>query len=143
MTSRIVKIMFFGLIVKPVVFLMLGLNIRNREKLPHIGPAIITPNHNSHLDVLVLMSLYPLSIIHRVRPIAAADYFLSNRILAWVTLNVIGIIPIKRKNIDDIDKLFDGCKSSLANKDILIFSLKDLGELQRYYQSPKKESTIY
>ena len=59
--SRLLKILFFLLIVRPLVMIVLGLNIRDRQKLPRKGPAIIAANHNSHLDTMVLMSLYPLA----------------------------------------------------------------------------------
>ena len=75
-------------------------------------------NHNSHLDGLVLMSLYPLSSLHRLRPVAAADYFLRNRLLAWFTLNVIGIIPLDRSRAVDRDTIFDGCKQVLDDGQI-------------------------
>lgn len=120
MVSRILKIIFFGLVIKPVVLLVLGLNVRNRDKLPADGPAVIAANHNSHLDTMVLMSLYPLSKIHRVRPVAAADYFLSNRMLAWFSLNVIGIVPLDRAGVINRDQLFDGCNKALCKGDILI-----------------------
>lgn len=81
--ERVLKILFFALIVKPLTFVILGLNIRSREKLPKKGPAIIAANHNSHLDTMVLMSLYPLSQIHQIRPVAAADYFLSGKFRSW------------------------------------------------------------
>lgn len=118
--SRILKILFFGLIVKPVVLVVLGLNIRNRDKLPHQGPALIAANHNSHLDTLVLMSLYPLSRIHKIRPVAAADYFLSNPWFAWFSLNIIGIIPLDRTGDTPREQLFDGCRAALREGDILI-----------------------
>lgn len=119
--SRILKILFFGLLVKPIVFVILGLNIRNREKLPQNGPSIIAANHNSHLDTMVLMSLYPLSKIHKVRPVAAADYFMKNKLRSWFSQNIIGIIPIdrNRKNTN-IDDLFSNCHEALNNGDILI-----------------------
>ena len=118
--QRVLKILFFLLIVRPIVLVVLGLNIRHRYKLPLKGPAIIAANHNSHLDTMVLMSLYPLSIIHKLRPVAAADYFLTNRLLAWFSLNIIGIIPLMRTGGVNRDQLFVDCHQALDNGDILI-----------------------
>jgi len=118
--NRIFKILLFSLFIKPIVFLILGLNIRNREKLPLKGPAIIAANHNSHLDTMVLMSLYPLSKIHKVRPVAAADYFLSSKLMSWFSLKCIGIIPLDRKGGANLEELFAGCHAALDNEDILI-----------------------
>lgn len=118
--NRVIKILFFVLLVKPLVLLGLGLNVFFKSRLPKAGPAILLANHNSHLDTLVLMSLYPLSVIHKVRPVAAADYFLSNKLLAWFSLNVIGIIPIQRQPIRDKKALFQACYTALDNGDILL-----------------------
>ena len=92
--KRIIKILFFAIIVKPLVLIGLGLNIVNRKNLPMNGPAILAANHTSHLDTLVLMSLYPLKELHRVRPVAAADYFCKNRWINWFATYCIDIIPI-------------------------------------------------
>lgn len=118
--DRILKVLFFALVVKPVMLFVLGLNIKDRQKLPLHGPAVIAANHNSHLDTMVLMSLYPLSVIHRVRPVAAADYFLRNRFLSWFSLKCIGIIPLDRSGEASRDKLFDACREVLDAGDILI-----------------------
>ncbi len=112
--------LFFALVVKPLVLIILGINLKGREKLPVKGPAIIAANHNSHLDALVLMSLYPLSLIHKVRPVAAADYFLSNRLLAWVSLHCLDIVPFDRSGHVDKERLFSGCHQALDNGGILI-----------------------
>ncbi len=117
---RILKIIFFGLFIKPLVFIGLGLNIVGRNNLPLKGPAVIAANHNSHLDTLVLMSMYPLSIIHNVRPVAAADYFLVNKIVAWFSLKIIGIIPLDRLGTTKREALFDGCHEALDNNQILL-----------------------
>ena len=120
MMKRLLKVLFFGFVIKPLVLLALGLNIRNRKLLPLEGPGMIAANHNSHLDAIVLMSLFPLNKIHKVRPVAAADYFLSNRLLAWFALNVMDIIPLKRTGFKNLDELFAGCYQALEDREILI-----------------------
>lgn len=118
--KKLIKILFFALIVKPLVLIGLGLNIVNRKALPVKGPAILAANHTSHLDTLVLMSLYPLKQLHRVRPVAAADYFHKNRWIKWFATYCIDIIPIARNEIKAPDELFSGCYSALDNGDIVI-----------------------
>jgi 1-acyl-sn-glycerol-3-phosphate acyltransferase len=95
--SRWLQAVFFLLLVRPFLALVLGVNLRYAERLPKSGPAILAANHNSHLDTLLLMSLFPLSQLHRVRPVAAADYFLKNRFIAWFALNVMHILPLARR----------------------------------------------
>lgn len=120
MWRYIPKLLFFGLIVRPLVFLVMGLVVHNRDRLPRCGPAIIAANHNSHLDTMVLMSLFPLRDLPRVRPVAAADYFLRNRFMKWFSLYVIGIVPISRTGDVDRDKVFAGCREALGQGDMLI-----------------------
>lgn len=114
------KLLFFALIIKPLVLIGLGFNIIDRKKLPKVGPAIIVANHTSHLDTLVLMSLYPLSIIQRIRPVAAADYFMKNRWMRFFATKCIDIIPMERKTIKAPDVLFKECYKALEAGEILI-----------------------
>ncbi|AHG20281.1 acyltransferase [Chania multitudinisentens RB-25] len=97
MTTRILRTLFSLCIIWPVIWLWLGLRVKHRERLPKNGPAIIVANHNSHMDVFALLSLFPLRRQWEVHPVAAADYFLRNKKMAWFALNILKIIPISRQ----------------------------------------------
>jgi 1-acyl-sn-glycerol-3-phosphate acyltransferase len=78
------------------MIVVLGTNVRRRELLPEHGPAIIVSNHNSHLDAFALMHILGLHQLRNVRPVAAADYFLSRPLRRWFATRIVGIIPIER-----------------------------------------------
>ena len=59
------------LIVKPITGLLIGVDVIGKNKLPLKGPALIAANHNSHVDTLILLSLFPASKLKYVRPVAA------------------------------------------------------------------------
>ena len=115
------RFLFFLLIVRPVVLVVLGLNVRHRERLPRRGPAIVVANHNSHLDTMVLMTLFPPTTLGRLRPVAAAEYFLRNRLLAWFAQRIVGIVPLLRKEAAGAnrDRLAEAT-AALDRGDILI-----------------------
>ena len=129
--QRIIQALFFILIVKPLMALVLGANIRHPERMPTKGAAILAANHNSHLDTLLLMSLYPISKLHKIRPVAAADYFMKNKFLAWFALNIMHILPLERKPKKGVDTLAH-IEAALKSGDILIlFPEGSRGEPER------------
>lgn len=90
------RMLFLTLVAGPVVRFMTGMDVCNRERLPETGPAIVVANHNSHMDAFMLLSLFPARLLHKVRPVAAADYFLANPAISWFSRRIIGIAPISR-----------------------------------------------
>lgn len=96
MLRRVAALLLFALVVRPGLLLLTGLRALDRECLPSAGPAVIAANHNSHLDVVALMSLFPLRLLHRIRPVAAADHFLKPGPVGWLARNILNIIPIDR-----------------------------------------------
>ncbi len=119
--SRLLRLLFFAVIVRGVVTIVLGLNVRYRQRLPKTGPAVLAANHNSHLDTMVLMTLMPLSLLDRVRPVAAADYFLRNRLIAWFATEIIGILPISRQRASPTEDPLAPLVEALDRGEILIF----------------------
>jgi 1-acyl-sn-glycerol-3-phosphate acyltransferase len=118
--TAVLRFLFFLLIVRPVVLVVLGLNVRRRERLPRRGPAIVVANHNSHLDTMALMTVFPPGALPRLRPLAAADYFLKNRLFGWFAQRIIGIVPLLSKEAGSRDDRLAGAVAALDRGDILI-----------------------
>ncbi|MCU6278213.1 lysophospholipid acyltransferase family protein [Enterobacter quasiroggenkampii] len=125
--NRFLRWIFTLCIAYPVVWIWLGVRVSGRKKLPVKGPAIIVANHNSHLDVLTLFTLFPLLTLVNVQPVAAADYFLRNKVIGWFALKVIGIIPVYR-GAHQANPM-QACVDALAaNKIVIIFPEGTRGE---------------
>lgn len=116
----LLKKLFFIFFIRPLVLIVAGVHVRGRENLPLTGSAILVANHNSHLDTLVMMSLFPIKTVIKVRPIGAKDYFFRNRYLKWISTHLIGIIPLERKPSKDGGHPFDKIYKSLEDGDIVL-----------------------
>ena len=101
MTIRdLAQMMFFMLVLRPFMTLFIGLRVRGREHLPRSGPFILVANHSSHLDTASLLSLFPLTRLPGLRPVAGADYFERNRFISVFSKTCFNIHCGRRIHID-------------------------------------------
>jgi 1-acyl-sn-glycerol-3-phosphate acyltransferase len=108
------------LAVRPLARLLFGLDTIGAEKLPKDGPAIVAANHNSHVDTLILLCLFPSHLLAKLRPVAAADHFDKGGFGSWFSRNVIGIIPIKRGGASRHEDVLAGAREALGRGEILV-----------------------
>ncbi len=113
---------FWCLLAPPVVASgLLRLPPRRRVWLSLPGPAMVIANHNSHLDLPVILSLFRFRDRLRMRPVAAADYFCRSRLSRWIVLRVLGAIPIQRGSWRRCDgHPLANCFAALERGDILV-----------------------
>jgi 1-acyl-sn-glycerol-3-phosphate acyltransferase len=108
------------LVVRPVARLLFGLDVIGQDKLPKDGPAIVAANHNSHVDTIVLLCLFPSKLLPKLRPVAAADHFDKGGFGSWFSKTIIGIIPIKRGGASRGEDVLAGAKEALTRGEILV-----------------------
>jgi 1-acyl-sn-glycerol-3-phosphate acyltransferase len=113
---------FFGLLIRPLIALFIGCRVRGRHWLPPSGPFVLIANHSSHLDTICLLSLFPLKRLREVQPVAAADYFERNRFVAWFSRTFFNILPITRHKITPENNPVRAMLAQLhAGKSLIIF----------------------
>lgn len=91
------RVLLHLLVVRPFVRLALGLSVTGGENLRAADRFILVANHNSHLDVLLLLSALPVRALVRTRPVAAADHFSKRRLVFRVAEWLVDPVWIDRK----------------------------------------------
>ena len=107
-------------VARPLARFFTGADVIGREHLPTKGPAIVVANHNSHVDTLLLLTIFPARTLRCVRPAAAADYFLKDPVMSWFSRNIIGIVPVARGRAASGDDVLAPAREALAAGDIVV-----------------------
>ena len=115
MQSLALKAIYSGFI-RHFLKLIIGVKFDNADFLLQEKQFIIVANHNSHIDAMALMASLPASIIHKVKPVAAADYFGKTKFRAAISNYFINTLLISRKGGSAIQAM----KSALEEGNSLI-----------------------
>jgi len=106
--------------VRPVLKWYWGAQYRRRSSVPK-GPCIVVANHNSHLDAPLLMTMFPISRLSQIHPVAAADYFGKTawrRTIVMVGMNAMGIERTAAPGKDVLQPTIDALE---AGKTLIFF----------------------
>jgi len=119
------RFLLLVLVARPLALFLTGADVAGRERLPLKGPAIVAANHASHVDTLLLLAIFPSRAVARVRPVAAADYFLRDPVIGWFSRQVIGIVPVARlragqRTRNDGEDVLAPARAALAAGDIVV-----------------------
>ncbi len=63
------------------------------------GPVIFAANHQSHLDIFLVLACVPLRFRKKIVVVAGADYFFDTKFKAVLSALGLGAIPIERKKV--------------------------------------------
>ncbi|MDB5257407.1 MAG: 2-acyl-glycerophospho-ethanolamine acyltransferase [Chitinophagaceae bacterium] len=98
---KIILQLLYCVIVRLFLRIFVGVKFDKAKFLLEEKQFIIVANHNSHLDTLTIMASLPRQIVHKVRPVAAADHFGKTKFKEKLTNYFINALLIQRKRDKD------------------------------------------
>ncbi|CAN5253247.1 lysophospholipid acyltransferase family protein [soil metagenome] len=87
----------YSFLIRGFLKIIVGVKFDNARFLLDERQFIIVANHNSHLDTMAIMASLPSQIIHKVKPVAAADHFGKTRLKEKLSNYFINALLIPRK----------------------------------------------
>ncbi|MCD7931949.1 MAG: 1-acyl-sn-glycerol-3-phosphate acyltransferase [Tannerellaceae bacterium] len=84
-----------------ILKLFVGVRFSDCSCLKKEDQFIIVANHNSHLDTISLLASLPGSLLWKVKPVAAEDYFGNTRLKAACSNYFINTLLIQRKGVKE------------------------------------------
>ncbi|MDA0337664.1 MAG: 1-acyl-sn-glycerol-3-phosphate acyltransferase [bacterium] len=91
-----VRILIHLLVLRPLLKLAFGVGAEGRENLSGLERFILVANHNSHLDVLLLLCLLTPRQLGRTHPVAAYEYFCKPKALLWLVTYLLQPVWVER-----------------------------------------------
>ncbi len=94
--SILLKVIYSGFFRFFLCFFV-GVRYKDCSFLKDENQFVIIANHNSHLDTIGLLASLPASVLPKVRPVAAEDYWGNTKLKAWFSRYFINTLLVKRK----------------------------------------------
>lgn len=101
--QKFILIFIYSFILRLFLKIVVGVKFDDTSFLEKEEQFVILPNHNSHLDTIAILASLPSSIIHKVKPVAAGDYFGKTKLIGWFSKYFINALLIERKNLKNSD----------------------------------------
>jgi 1-acyl-sn-glycerol-3-phosphate acyltransferase len=87
---------------------------------PDTRQRIYFANHTSHLDALVLWAVLPAPVRLLTRPVAARDYWMTNRLRRYLAINVFNAVLIERRRLTTRENPLTEMLTALGDRHSLI-----------------------
>lgn len=87
----------YSFLVRLFLKLIVGVRFDTAKFLLQEKQFIIVANHNSHLDTMAILASLPSKIVHKVKPVAAADHFGKTKFMERLSNYFINALLIDRK----------------------------------------------
>ena len=98
--KKLILILIYTIFWRNFLKIFIGLKYNNRNVLKKKKQFILIANHNSHMDTMAIMSSVPSRYIHRVHPIAAADFFGGSKLKEKLMRYMVNATLIPRKRAE-------------------------------------------
>lgn len=99
--QKIVLQITYSFFVRLFLKVFVGVKFDKADFLIEERQFIIVANHNSHLDTMTIMASLPRKILHKVKPVAAADHFGKTKRKEKLSNYFINALLIQRKRDKD------------------------------------------
>jgi len=99
--ARVARLLINEGVTRPLMAAIAAPDVQGLDRIEQLhGPAIFAPNHTSHVDTPLLLSVIPERWRNRLVVAGAADYFFDTRTKGAFFALVLGAVPIERRRID-------------------------------------------
>ncbi|MBT1689644.1 lysophospholipid acyltransferase family protein [Dawidia soli] len=95
--QKLVLQLVYSVVVKAFLRIIVGVKFDNGKFLLNEKQFIIIANHNSHLDTMTILASLPRKLVHKVKPVAAADHFGKTKLKEKLSNYFVNTLLIQRK----------------------------------------------